>query len=552
MHEEHAHIRQLRSDLTQGKLSRRAFLRLATLLGLAAPAAYALAGAAAQAEASAPTRRDLPRGGHLRIGMAVQDIEWPHRYQWWEHNITRNVCEYLTNTGPDNITRPHLLDRWTVSDDLRSWTLHLRRDVTWRSGRPLDADDVIWNIKHVLDDNTGSSVQGLMRNYMLSEYEAGGRRRTRLWDANAIERIDDHTLRLNCRIPQLAVPEHLFHYPFLILDPEEGGRFRTRSNGTGAFDLVEHVKGKRALLAARSDYWGEGPFLETLEFIDLGDDPAAAVSALAEGKVHGLHFVDDVQLEAVKFLPHFQHYSVVTADTAVARGKVTRKPFDDPRVRRAMRLAVDPEMTQHLILGDRGLPAEHHHVCPIHADYAEIPTMRRDVAAAKALLAEAGYPDGVDLGTIDCKATPSWEFTTVQALADQWRQAGMRCRINLMPASTYWTVWDKTDFGFTEWAHRPLGVMALGLAYRSGVSWNESGYSNPEFDRLLDEAEGILDTEKRSEVIREIEMLMQEDGPIVQPLWRSVGTVMHERVRGFHMHPTRYIFGNELALAPAP
>ena len=91
--------------------------------------------------------------------------------------------------------------------------------------------------------------------------------------------------------------------------------------------------------------------------------------------------------------------------------------------------------------------------------------------------------------------------------------------------------------------------MALGLAYRSGVPWNESEYANPEFDRLLSEAEGILDTDKRREVMHDIERLMQQDGPIVQPLWRAVATVMDKRVLGFQMHPTRYIFGNELALA---
>ena len=548
MGDPHGHIPRLKRDLAEKRISRRAFLRLATLLGVSAPAAYALAGLAPGAGAARPSLARLPRGGHLRIGMAVQNVEAPHRYQWWEHNIARNVCEYLTRTGADNLTRPYLLEDWTASDDLRVWTLRLRKGVKWRSGRALTADDVIWNIRHVLEEETGSSVLGLMRGYMLSDYDEGGVRRTRLWDANAIERVDAHTVRLNCKIPQLAVPEHLFHYPFLILDPAEGGRFGVGSNGTGAFDLVEHETGKTSLLAARTDYWGEGPHLETLEFVDLGDDPAAGVEALAEGRVHGLHFLETVQIDAVKFMPDLRLYSVPTAHTGVARGKVTRRPFDDPRVRKAMRLAIDAETTQEIILGQYGLPAEHHHVSPVHADYAAMPRLKRNLPAARALLKEAGYPEGLDLGTIDCKAAPSWEFNTVQAMVEQWRQAGMRCKINLMPTSQYQKIWDKTDFGFTEWAHRPLGVMALGLAYRSGVPWNESDYANPEFDFLLEEAEGILDTDKRRVVMARLQRLMQEDGPIVQPIWRSVATVMHKRVKGFQMHPTRYIFGNELAV----
>lgn len=77
---------------------------------------------------------------------------------------------------------------------------------------------------------------------------------------------------------------------------------------------------------------------------------------------------------------------------------------------------------------------------------------------------------------------------------------------------------------------------------------NESGYSNAEFDRLLTEAEGILDVDKRREVIAKLEEIMQEDGPIVQPIWRSIFTFYDKRVKGFQMHPSNYIFGQDLAL----
>jgi peptide/nickel transport system substrate-binding protein len=74
------------------------------------------------------------------------------------------------------------------------------------------------------------------------------------------------------------------------------------------------------------------------------------------------------------------------------------------------------------------------------------------------------------------------------------------------------------------------------------VPWNESKWSNPKFDELLSKAEGILDVDKRREVIADIEKLMQEEGPIVQPLWRSVFAAMDKKVKGFAAHPTNYIF----------
>ena len=543
---QHPLVSALKCRLSQGQIERREFLRAATLLGLSASSAYGLAfGSSSECHAA-----DHPRatGGTLRIAMSVQDVSSPHSYEWWEHNITRNVCEYLTLTGHDNITRPYLAERWEASDDLKSWTLHLRQDVRWHSGRQFGAEDVDWNIRRVLDERTGSSVRAFMQGYMLDSYEEGGQVHSRLWHENAIEVLDAHTIRLNCREPQLAVPEHLFHYPFLILDPQDEGQFGPGSNGTGAFSLVEFEVGKIAVLEARPDYWGSGPYIDRLEFVDLGEDPAAAVEALAAKRVHGLHFADTVQLDALQMISHLKLYSVPTADTAVVRGKVTEKPFDDARVRRALRLAVDPVRTNQIILGDLGIPAEHHHVSPIHSDYAPLPAATRDVEKAKQLLADAGYPEGIDLGRIDCKSYPSWEFNTVQALVEQWKDAGIRCKVNLMPPGEFYKIWNTTPLGFTEWAHRPLGVMVLELAYRSGAAWNESEFSNPTFDRLLTEAGGILDTGRRREVMREIQQIMQLEGPIVQPIWRSVATVMDKKVRGFAMHPTKYIFGNELSI----
>ena len=107
---------------------------------------------------------------------------------------------------------------------------------------------------------------------------------------------------------------------------------------------------------------------------------------------------------------------------------------------------------------------------------------------AKQLLAEAGHPDGIDV-EIATKQDPPWELATVQAMVEQWKDAGIRVSINSMPSASFWDVWDKVPFGFTSWTHRPLGFMVLGLAYRTGVPWNESRYANPEFDAILTKAE---------------------------------------------------------------
>ncbi len=543
---EHPYIDRMKALLVEGGCDRREFLRTTTLLGLSSAAAYAFAGKVTGESWVAPARAEAPtKGGTLRIAMRVLALESPHTYSWFESDITRQVCQYVTRTGHDNITRPYLAESWDASEDLKTWTFVLRKNVTWASGRPLTSDDVIWNLKHALDPDTGSSMQGLMSSYLLAEVEKDGAKTMGLWDANAIEKVDDNTFRLNCHTAQLAVPEHLFHYPMHILDPEEGGTFGAGSNGTGAFKMDDYVVGDHAILSAREDYWGEGPYVEKLHFIDLGDDPATRLAALRSNQVDGLYELSSQLLSTAQAMEGVKIYSAETAQTAVARTKVTQKPFDDPKVRKALRLASDPPTALDLVLQGRGTPAEHHHVAPIHPEYAKLAPMTNDPAAAKALLAEAGYPDGLEL-EIAANAGEDWEVNAVQVLAQQWEQAGIKVKINVMPGASYWDVWDQVPFGMTNWTHRPLGVMVLSLAYRSGVAWNESSYSNPEFDSLLTKAEGILDPVERSKVMAQIETLMQEDGPIVQPIWRSVFTAYNDKVQGFAMHPTSYIFAEQL------
>jgi len=555
--DDHALVPTLKRQLVERQIDRREFVRYATLLGMAAPAAYAFVARVTRERLVAPAEAQatLPRGGTLRIAMRCQDLKSPHTYSWIESaNSARQVLDYLTVTGVDNVTRPSLIEKWEPSPDLKTWTLRVRKSVKWHNGRQFTADDVVWNLKRVLDPKTGSSVLGLMKGFLLEDYETGEKddkgnpkKASRLWDANAIQKVDDFTVRLNGKTPQLAVPEQLFHYPLLILDPAENGEFKVGSNGTGAFTLVENEVGRRQVLKAHKlSYWGGGPYLDQLEFIDLGDDPAASVAALASKQVDGLYGADIVQLEALQKIPHVQMYQVATAYTATARMQPV-KPFDDKRVRQAMRYAIDANAVLQIAHRGLGQPGEHHHVSPVHPEYAKLAPPQRDVARAKKLLAEAGYPNGIDVEII-CRPQPAWELLAVQTMVEQWKEAGIRVKINVMPSTQYWEVWTKVPFGFTTWAHRPLGIMSLALAYRSGGPWNESKYSNPEFDRLLTQAEGTLDVAARREIMARLESILQEDGPIVQPVWRAIFTFHDKRVQGFRPHPTLYIFGHQLAI----
>ena len=161
----HPAIYDWQSDVRRGKMSRREFLRWATLLGASTAAAGVLAGcnnAQVVAPDTAPISQ-ITRGGSMRIGTVIQPIDHPARLSWIEAgNQLRQVAEYLTETGPDNITRPWLLERWDADETVKTWTLYLRRGITFNDGSPLTTDDLIFNFEQWLDPDVGSSMAGLM------------------------------------------------------------------------------------------------------------------------------------------------------------------------------------------------------------------------------------------------------------------------------------------------------------------------------------------------------------------------------------------------------
>jgi len=545
----HPALPELAADMRGGRCSRREFLRTATLLGLGSGVAYGLAGLVEPGRAFAAPRK----GGALRVAMRVQEMSDPATFDWTEKsNIARHIVEYLTITGPDNVTRPYLAKRWEASDDLRTWTFHLRRGVLWSNGDPFTADDVVFNFARWLDPATGSSNYGLFRAMLEETGESDDEGRpVRRMTPGAVEKIDDHTVRLNLNEPALAIPENLYHYPTAIVHRDfdrNGGNLREWPVGTGPFALAEHRIGEIAVLRRRAEpYWGGDVHLDAIQYIDMGEDPAAAVAALASGQVDVIDKLDLTTIEAVEAIPFAAVHPAQTAQTGVIRMKVTEPPFTDRRVRRAIQLAADNR--ENFERAHRGLGAlgENHHVARIHPEYFPLPPFERDVEAAKALLAEAGR-EGLELSCAVGNTQGTWEQDSVAVLKQNLAEAGITLNIDVMPAARYWEIWKEAPFALTAWGHRPLGTMALALAYRSDVPWNETGYANREFDAALAKAESSLDVEERRKAMEACERILQDDAVMVQPFFRAVLSAATDRVRNYETHPALYHQFNDLWL----
>ena len=154
-------------------------------------------------------------------------------------------------------------------------------------------------------------------------------------------------------------------------------------------------------------------------------------------------------------------------------------------------------------------------------------------ATSKALLAEAGKAD-FEFELIS--ADDEFYKATADAVAAQMRDAGLRVKRTVLPASTFWNDWTKFPFSCTEWLGRPMGVQVLSLAYRSGAAWNESAFSDKEFDDLLDKAVATPDVEARRKLMARIEQILRDSGVIIQPYWRSVYRSSRQGVHGCEQH----------------
>jgi peptide/nickel transport system substrate-binding protein len=558
---EHSLLPGLRDQLNAGLMNRREFVRFAAMLGVAASTAYAMAGMPAPAMAgdTLPFPAAEPgakRGGMLRVGEMVARMNDPATYNWNEMaNQTRPMLEYLTLVGPDNVVRPMLIESWKPTADLKTWTLQVRGGVMWHNGEELTAEHVAWNIRRWSDPALGSSNLGLSTFAALTELtgemDSKGRSLRRPLK-NGVEVLDRRTLRLNLAKPVLSVAEDCGEFCTLVVHPSFKAPLSRNPIGTGPYTLAELRVADRCILkrvVKTTDgkdfhYWGGEVFLDEIHFYHYEQENQTA--ALASGSVDAIYELPVEQLELARSIPGARILSVETAQTLCCRMQVDVKPFNDIRVRRAVVKAADNAAIKRLVFGDHGLVASNFHVAPVHPEYFPLPPVARDVAGAKRLLKEAGYPNGIDLDIVVGNNDGPWQQAICEALRDQVKEAGINLAVTVVPATKFWEIWTKVPFGATSWAHRPLGTMALAQAYRTGASWNESHFADPEFDQALSDAEATLDIGARKAKMQKVEKILQDAAVVVQPMWRPVFILAAAKVHGYNAHPARQMQLNKV------
>ena len=359
-----------------------------------------------------------------------------------------------------------------------------------------------------------------------------------------IEIVDSHTVKLNLPAPDISLIAGMSDYPAAITHADNNleDMFSTQI-GTGPYLAETNEAGVKAVLVrnADHDWWGyaagKGAYMDKITYIDLGTDPSALAAAAASDEVDMLYETTGDFIEVMDGLGWDKSEIASGATVSIRTNQVAevdgKMPYADKRVRQAIAMSVDNAVCLELGVAGLGQPARNQHVGPMHPEWADVPALPYDPAAAMALMTEAGMQDyEFDLISVD----DDWLKNTNDVVAAQMRDAGFNVKRTVIPGSTFWNDWTKYPFSSTNWNHRPLGTQVLALAYKSGEAWNESGFANAEFDTLLTEANSLADADARREVMAKIQAIMTDEGVTVQPYWRSIFRHAKPGLVGWDMH----------------
>lgn len=481
---------------------------------------------------------ELPEGGTLRIGAAqgVQTMS-PFRGFLADYLIAESMYDRLTRVNQQLEVEPNLARDWEVNDDYTEFTFMLEENATFSNmdGQTVTAEDVKATYDYLTSEDfsgSASSISGV----------------------ETVEVVDETTVDITLASPDLDFTKRMsetggafFIVPKDILD-DDPSQLEDTDYGSGPLELQEWNQQNNMSFTAKSDYHIEGvngnplPYFDAMEW-EILEDEIQRVNALADGSVDAVsrtspNVADRVQNDAqlVKRTSGLQFPIILNT---------TVEPLDNPKVRKAIKYALDREEILAAVSTD-GVLGHHDAVTPVHAYYNDELAVgdtfgtTADTETAQELLSEAGYGDGIEMQTFHYDDGVPAKEVIAQLFKEQMSEIGIEFEINRLTEETWLSDYWNTEgvWYVSNYSTRVLGSSVPQLSLVSDGPWNEANWSNQAYDEAFERSVSATDQETAAEALKECQRINHREGGWVGTFHPSLYGGYKDYVQNYSLYPT--------------
>ena len=481
----------------------------------------------------------------------------------WE--VMTALFEGLTNIANDGVTiLPGMAERWEISPDGLTYTFHLRNNAKWSNGDPLRAQDYLDSTRRMLDPKVSQMSPSVIDCVIgAKDYYA---RKTDDFSTVGLRALDEHTLefRLAFRAPYFLVTvsnSTAFRMPVHIPSVRQYGGLDRRDGrwtdpgkliSNGPFVLKEWRPNQVIVVTRNEQYWDAPRVrLREVRFYPT-DNTTAEEHAFRAGQLHSTWTIPVSKFETYEKNQSAELQRAPILNTTQIVLNCARPPFTDVRVRRAFAFATDRALVTNTATRGRSQVA-HSFVRPGTGGFAP-PTMpAADVATARRLLADAGFPDAKGFPKVYLRigANDSDSLTTAQVLQQMWKRAlGLEVEIAAMESRVMIASLHSHDFDLCLMGHfyaldDPIDPMIRGL---TGYYGNHAAWSEPRFDALLAQVQKARSDAERLQHFTDAEKLIAEEAPYIPLYYLDRVHLLHPSVKGWRGNKFAIIDWREISL----
>ncbi|GAW91597.1 ABC transporter substrate-binding protein [Calderihabitans maritimus] len=468
-------------------------------------------------------------------------------------NVTDGESIYVTQQIYDTLVKydkestkvvPGLAEEWEVSKDGLEWTFKLRKGVKFHDGTPFNAEAVKFNFDRWMDENNPYH-HGDFEYYM---YMFGGFPGI----ISSVEVVDEYTVKIALEKPLAPFIQNLAMPAFAIASPEAikkyGEDYFKHPVGTGPFKFVEWKKDDRIVLVKNEEYWGPEPKLDKVIFRTIPDNTARLME-LEAGTIDAMIGVNPDDAARIKENPDLQLLLRPSMNVGYLAMNTEKTPFDNVLVRRAINHAINKEALIEAFYAGFAKPAKNPMPPSLWGYNDDIEDYEYDPAKAKALLAEAGYPDGFETTLWAMPVARPYmpqPMEIAQAIQQDLAAVGIKAEIVTYDWATYLEKGEKGEhdlylLGWTGDNGDPDNFLYVLLDKNNavkGAASNVAFYKNDKVHDLLVEAQMEMDQSKRAELYEEAQVYIHEDAPWVPLVHSTPVLAARKNVTGWVPHAT--------------